>query len=281
MNGADAANPSAGSTMQQLRHTPHVPAAEPGTAEFFLEVALRIGRRVAAAAEWQDGGESATWTIMGPDRDNPELRQAKPSTASGTLYEGTSGIALFLAELWSATGRADPELARTALGAIRFALDSVAQLPEGSFGLHGGRVGVAYAAAVVGRALDRPGLLDEAVAVLRPAAGRENEDRGLDVIGGGGGAIPALVALSAWLPDPELPLSIARRLGDNLIAAAAHEPEGWGWGTMHGSAVRHLCGYAHGSAGIGHGLLELYLATGDSRYRYAMEQAFLYENAFF
>jgi hypothetical protein len=262
-----------------MEHSPHVPAAEPGTPDHFLEVALRIGRRVAAAAEWS--GEAATWTIMSPDRDNPELRIAKPATASGTLYEGTAGMGLFLAELWAAGGRADAELARAALGAVRFALDEGPGLPETSFGLHGGRVGVAYAAAVAGRALGRPELLDEAAALLRPAAGKEGEDRGLDVIGGGGGALPALVCLSAWLPDPELPLGIARRLGDHLIDAAAHEPEGWCWGTMHGSAVRHLCGYAHGSAGIGHGLLELYLATGDSRYRYAMEQAFLYENAFF
>ena len=276
MSGVDAPNPSARPSMQ---HSPHVPAAEPGTAEFFLEVALRIGRRVAAAAEWE--GEGATWTIMAPDRDNPDLRVAKPATASGTFYEGTSGIGLFLAELWSATGRADGELARTALGAIRFALDEGTRLPENSFGFHGGRVGIAYAGAVVGRLLDRPELLEQAAALLQPMAGRESEDRGLDVIGGGGGALPALVALSAWLPDGELPLSIARRLGDHLIEAAAHEPEGWCWGTMHGSAVRHLCGYAHGSAGIGHGLLELYLATDDSRYRYGMEQAFLYENAFY
>ncbi|HVG46275.1 MAG TPA: lanthionine synthetase LanC family protein [Longimicrobium sp.] len=276
MTHAHAANPSATPTMQ---HSPHVPAAEPGTPEFFLEVALRIGRRVADAAEWRD--EGATWTIMSPDRENPELRVAKPATASGTLYEGTAGIALFLAELWNAAGRGDDGLARAALGAVRFALDEGAQLPESSFGLHGGRVGVAYAAAAVGRTLGRPELLEEAAALLRAAAGKEGQDRGLDVIGGGGGALPALVALSAWLPDPELPLSMARRLADHLIEAAAHEPEGWGWGTMHGSAVRHLCGYAHGSAGIGHGLLELYLATGESRYRYAMEQAFLYENAFF
>jgi hypothetical protein len=262
-----------------MEHSPHVPAAEPGTAEFFLEVAQRIGRRIAAAAEWR--GDAATWTIMSPDRDNPELRIAKPATASGTLYEGTAGIGLFLAELWNATGRSDAEVARAALGATVFALDEGPQLPETAFGLHGGRVGVGYAATMVGRLLERPELLERAAALLRGMVGKEGEDRGLDVIGGGGGALPALVALSAWLPDPELPLSIARRLGDHLIEAAAHEPEGWCWGTMQGSAVRHLCGYAHGSAGIGHGLLELYLATGDSRYRYAMEQAFLYENAFY
>jgi len=259
---------------------PHVPQAQPGTDEFFLEVARRIGERVAATAEWTSD-TAATWTVMSPDRDQPELRVAKPATASGTFYEGTSGIALFLAQLWDATGRSDDALLRAALGGIQFALDEAPQLPAASYGFHGGRVGVAYAAAVIGRLADRPELVRAAQEVLEAAAGHEEEDRGLDVIGGGGGAIQALVAMAPWLPDPQVALGMARRLGDHLIGAADHEPQGWCWGTMRGSAVRHLCGYAHGSAGVGHALLELYLATGDSRYRYAMEQAFLYEAGFY
>jgi hypothetical protein len=167
------------------------------------------------------------------------------------------------------------------VGGIRYAFGDLSVIPENSFGFHGGRVGIAYAAAAVGRLLERPELLAEAETILRASAGKESEDRGIDVIGGAGGAIPALVALSAWLPDGEVAMEMARRLGDHLIAQADREPEGWAWGTMRGSAIRHLCGYAHGSAGVGHALLELYLATGDSRYRYAMEQAFLYEDPFF
>src|SRR5215212_4961713 len=197
-----------------MEQQPHVPAAEPGTPDFFLEVAARIGARVAAQAEWSEGGR-CTWTIQAPDRDRPELRVAKPATASGTLYEGTSGIGLFLGELWSATGRADDALARAAAGAVLFALDEAKELPEGSFGFHGGRVGVAYAAAVIGRLLERPELVAAAEEVLRPAVGQEQQDRGMDVIGGGGGAVQALVCLSQWLSDPELPLEMARRLADN------------------------------------------------------------------
>ena len=216
---------------------PHVPVAQPGTPDFFLEVAARIGARIAAAAEWE--GDAATWTVMSPDRENPGVRVAVPARASGTLYEGTSGIGLFLAELWNATGRSDDALLRAALGAIRFALNEAPQLPANSYGFHGGRVGVAYAAAVVGRITGRPELVDEAVGVLEPAAGHESEDRGLDVIGGAGGAIQALVAMAPWLPQPELALRMARGLGDNLLQAADHEPEGWCWGTMRGSSVRH------------------------------------------
>jgi len=259
---------------------PHVPTAEPGTPEFFLEAAAHVAARIAAAAEWRDDG-TATWTIMSPDRDNPALRVAKAATASGTFYEGTSGIALFLAETWNATGRADDALVRAAVGAIQFALNEAAELPNASYGFHGGRTGIAYAAAAIGRMTGRDELVRGAVEVLQAAAGHESEDRGLDVIGGGGGAIQALLAMAPWLPDGELAREMARKLGDNLIAVADHEPGGWCWGTMRGSSIRHLCGYAHGSAGVGHAFLELYLATGDSRYRYAMEQAFLYEDTFF
>ena len=260
-----------------MERSPHIPVAEPGTPDFFLEVAARLGERVARTAEWQ--GEACTWTIMSPDRDNPALRVAKPAQASGTFYEGTSGIAVFLAELYAAAG--GEELARAALGGTRFALAEGAGLPGASFGLHGGRVGIAYGAAVVGRILGRPELLDEAGALLAPLEGLERQDRGMDVIAGGGGAIPPLLRLAAWLPDGEVAERIARRLGDTLMASADHETHGWGWGTMRGSAVRHLCGYAHGSAGIGHGLLELWHATGDGRYLYGAEQAFLYERQFF
>ncbi|HYH82298.1 MAG TPA: lanthionine synthetase LanC family protein, partial [Longimicrobium sp.] len=267
------------STDTSAQSTPPPPAAPPGTPEFFLEAAARIAARTAAAAEWRSDA-SATWTVMSPDRDRPEARVSIPTPASGTLYEGTSGIALFLAEVWNATGRSDDALLRAALGGIRFGLDEGRELPVSSYGFHGGRVGIAYAASRVGRLAGRPELVAEAQALLADAAGHEREDRGLDVIGGAGGAIQALIAMAPWLPDPALALTMARAMGDHLLEAADREPGGWCWGTMRGSSIRHLCGYAHGAAGVGHALLELYLATGDSRYRYGMEQAFLYEAEF-
>src|SRR5262249_12347566 len=42
-----------------------------------------------------------------------------------------------------------------------------------------------------------------------------------------------------------------------------------------------LTGFSHGASGIGWALLELHAKTGDSRYRHAAEQAFLYERSHF
>lgn len=251
------------------------PSATPDT---FLNAAERIGRRVASLAQWE--GDACTWQVMSPDRANPGVRRAVAATASGTLYEGTTGMALFLAELYAATGRTDPELARAALGAVEYGLREGETAADNSYGYHSGRVGIAYAAVRAGELLDRPELFARAEALLRPLVGNESRDMGMDVIAGGGGAIPALLAMAGRV-DSELVLGIARRLGDQLIATATRDPEGMSWATMRSSSIRNLCGYAHGAAGIGHGLLELYAATGEGQYRYAAEQAFLYERAFF
>ncbi|HEY7770099.1 lanthionine synthetase LanC family protein [Longimicrobium sp.] len=248
---------------------------EPRT-EALMAAAQAIGRRLVEGAQWTDG--ACTWQVMQPDRANPALRRAVATPATGTVYEGTAGIALYLAELHAVTGDADA--ARTALGAIRFALRHGASLPDTSFGYHSGRVGIAYAAARTGELLGCPEFHAQAEDLLRPLAGNESRDTGLDVIAGAGGAIPPLLQLTRYV-DAELALGIARGLGDHLVATATRESDGWSWNTMRNTAVRNLNGYAHGAAGIGHGLLELYAATGDGRYRYAAEQAFLYERSFF
>lgn len=244
--------------------------------DIFLNAALAIGRRIASQAQWE--GDACTWTVMSPDRANPGVRRAVATPASGTVYEGTSGMAMFLAELAAISG--DEQLARTAVGAVEFGLAEGEASSDSSYGYHSGRVGIAYAAVRVGERLNRPELFSRAEALLRPLAGNETRDMGMDVIAGGGGGIPALLAMAGRV-DAELATGIARRLGDHLISVASRDPEGLSWATMRSSSIRNLNGYAHGAAGIGHGLLELYAATGEGQYRYAAEQAFLYERHFF
>ncbi|MBB4636441.1 hypothetical protein FHS01_002460 [Longimicrobium terrae] len=242
----------------------------------FLNAATAIAGRLVQTAQWT--GDAATWTVMQPDRENPGTRRAVPALASGTVYEGTAGIALFLAEMYAVRGGED--LLRTALGAIRTSLDTGATLPENSFGFHSGRPGIAWAAVRVGELTGHPELFAEAEALLRPLAGKEAHDTGLDVIAGGGGALPALLQIAGRV-DRDLVMGMAVAIGEHMIQTATRDADGWSWATMRNSSVRNLNGYAHGAAGIGHGLLELYAATGDGRFRYGAEQAFLYERRFF
>jgi hypothetical protein len=240
-----------------------------------IGAALRIGRRIAGQALWQE--DRCTWPVV-PERSTPELVHGSHGVAGGGMYKGTAGTALFLLELGRVTG--DPLAAKTAEGAIRHALADP-NMPVTRFGFYSGRVGVACAAARAGALLGREDLLAAAERTLAPLVGHEHEDIGDDVIAGAAGSIPALLRLSTDLPA-ELTKDVAVRLGERLIVRAYREPTGWSWGDVRQvTHARHLCGYAHGASGIGHALLELWAATGDARFRFAAEQAFAYERQFF
>jgi hypothetical protein len=240
--------------------------------EQFVQAAAQIGERLVRDAVPAPHG--CTWRLP---RSGGTESGTEPATelATGKLYDGTAGIALFLAELYGVRG--SPDVARTARRALDFALDFAATLPDTSFGLHAGRVGIAYAAVRAGLRLGAD-LREPAEAVLRPLLGNEGRDGGLDVISGAAGAIPALLWLSDHV-DPALARGMARRLGAHLCALAKRHPGGWCWGASPASS-RAPCGFSHGASGMAHALLELYHATGEGAWRYAAEQAMLYERGF-
>jgi hypothetical protein len=239
----------------------------------FLDTALAIGRRLARRALWE--GTACTWEVLEPLRD-PEVR-VRTIRAEGQLYQGAAGIAWFLGELYRATG--DAEVGRAARGGLEHALDRGDHLSD-LFGFHNGRMGLAWVAVRLAEIFERPNYAERARRLLAPLAGQESHDTALDVIGGAGGAIPACLDLAGKAGWDEL-RTIARKLGEHLIGQAQRRPDGWSWAPAGVSAVRNLTGFAHGASGMGLALLELERATGDGRFRFAAEMAFLYERRLF
>lgn len=239
----------------------------------FLDTALAIGRRLARQALWE--GTACTWEVLEPRMD-PENR-VRTTRAEGQLYQGAAGIAWFLGELYRATGEA--EVGRVARGGLEHALARGDHLSD-LFGFHSGRVGLAWVAVRLAEIFERPDYAERARRLLGSLAGREHQDAGLDVIGGAGGAIPACLDLAGKAGWDEL-RTTARELGEHLIGQAQRRPDGWSWATVGESAVRNLAGFAHGASGVGLALLELDRATGDGRFRFAAEMAFLYERRLF
>ncbi len=211
----------------------------------YLKIAERIGARVCRDAIWSGGrcnwtsdfldGETIGHGALGPD-----------------LYDGSSGIALFLSRLATATGERIFRV--TAEAAIRQALD---KLPVPGCGIYEGGLGILYAASEIVGTLDREALLRQAI------PDREK----LDIIGGSAGAIPVLLSLGL--------AEAAAAHGDLLIGEACRTEHGWSWKTI--SAAQNLTGFSHGCSGIAWALLELYNATGEPRFRDAALEGLRYE----
>jgi lantibiotic modifying enzyme len=82
------------------------------------------------------------------------------------------------------------------------------------------------------------------------------------------------------LEDASL-LEFAVTVGEELLAAAERTDVGWLWPNPTRPSEHGLCGLAHGAAGIGHALVELWAATGEPRFRDAGVAAFDYERSWF
>jgi lantibiotic modifying enzyme len=242
----------------------------------YLDAAERIGAAICGQAIWHEN--RCNWIGEVPE---PELAgAAKPSYVSlrSDFYGGTSGVALFLARLHSVCG--DKKVRHVALGAIRHSLTHVREhFPPADRGLYVGRTGVALAGAYVGHLLDEEGLVIEALKLLKEVRRVRNGSE-CDLMGGAAGAIIALLMMGE-LSGERWPSARALDLGDELLDMAELSKSGMSWSSPMHPRQRNLCGFSHGTAGIGYALLELYKASGAMLYRDVAVQAFEYERGFF
>ena len=245
-----------------------------------LSVSARIADHLCDTAFRH--GDRCTWMGMTQDaEDGSDEVDFTYGTVGPDLYGGGSGVALFLSEAHRCTG--DRRWRDTALAGIAQALDQLDSMPPPArAGFYTGQVGVAYAAALIGRSLDRADLEARAVAVLDRLDATSDGDVVVDFLSGGTGAIAPLLALAVRLDRPAL-RALAMKLGRQTVAAAIRSDDGWSWPVSAGAieAARPLTGLAHGAAGIGWSLLELGHATGAGEMIEAARQAFRYEDRWF
>lgn len=193
---------------------------------------------------------------------------------SRDFYNGTSGIAYFLATLLRFHD--DPILEDVLEGAVNQinSLDIETDNMGANFGFHGGRLGVAYALKEVGKMRKRPEWIKAGDELLEQICASQITDHELDVIAGAAGGIPILLKYHQQ-EDKQLYLDTAIRLGDFLVEKATQTPNSWYWETQ--LAPKGLTGYSHGNAGMALALLELYAVTQNTQYYTAAMFAFNYE----
>ncbi|WP_437718447.1 type 2 lanthipeptide synthetase LanM family protein [Sorangium sp. So ce448] len=250
----------------------------PHSVEDLLAAARAIGDGVRARAIVTE--EGATWT--GPYHVEGGRRRRVLLMGYG-LFDGSSGVALFLAALSRQTGdRGYGDLARLALDPLRRSLrlgrfEAIAA----AMGAGGaaGFASLSYALMRAGDFLGEPGALDDAarVAALLTEE-RIRATRGADVIDGVAGTLLSLLALHARTHDAGI-LAKAVVCGDVLLGTRA--PTATGARSWMSLGDRFLTGFSHGAAGIAAALMRLYGVTGRDDLRAAALEGIAYEAALF
>lgn len=252
----------------------------PATPQDAIEQALAIGLELEKRAFYGTDG-SIAWIGLGlvPDSDKFRLQPVEYS-----LYDGSVGIALFLAALYYETK--DKRWRKLALGAIQpleFLLNNQELMPLfiDSIGI-GGAVGlgsILYGLTKISQFLGENSLLITADRVARLITAEIiKADRVYDVLGGSAGAILSLLALHRITGKPHL-LDRALQCGNHLLEQRTPTPTGHrAWKAPD---LNHLTGFSHGAAGIAYALLELYRVTRRSEFWEAAQEAIAFEEAVF
>jgi type 2 lantibiotic biosynthesis protein LanM len=268
----------------------HIDAAS-AKASFIAEadrIAAELGRyairRGPAAAwiglDWLGDSEVFQLVCLGPD-----------------LYNGSTGIAVFLAAHAAATGhQPSGELALAAVAQLRRNLTSlnVPRLARAlGIGAATGLGSIVYALAVVAKCLDDGDLLANAETAARLVTDELiAADKQLDVMGGSAGAILGLLRLHRDTGSRTV-LGRAIRCGEHLLAQPRIGAEGrrsWIGQEFRAQAVgkngsdaspftRGLNGMSHGAAGFAYALSSLAAATGREDFADAASECLAYEDS--
>lgn len=234
------------------------------------ELADRAIRRGPGAAwiglDWLGDAEVFQLVCLGPD-----------------LYNGTSGIAVFLAAHAKVTGHQySAELARAGVSYLRKNLKSRnAPRMARSLGVGGatGLGSIVYALTLMANCLRDGSLLADAhVAAELFTDDLIGADRQLDIIGGSAGAILCLLRLYR---DGRSDAVLRRAItcGEHLIAQGRLGQAGRRSWVGLGSGQRALNGMSHGAAGFAYALASLSAATGRDDFAQAASECIEFENA--
>ncbi len=248
------------------------PKSSPENADFEA-IATQIARDFTIRAVRD--GEEAAWITTGFSPRT--LRYQLQPTGAG-LYEGSAGIALFLAAAWKCGG--DEQFRDLARAAMRGALHTNASGRENGLGLAEGKSGIIFALAHLGALLSEEEWTDRAQKMASALEVSHLEaDAQLDVLGGVAGVILGVLSLPNAIQDANLRQILetcGARLLKSQVETATETENGAAWPTLDGKL---LCGLSHGAAGIGLALARLGAATGEKKWLEAAKRGFDFERA--
>ena len=241
------------------------------------DLALAVDRVTAWVVQsaYRDD-ERATWVGTQP----PDVSTDPPrfATLGPDLYDGTAGVALYLAERGA---RGDETATHLAIQALRQTLHLRSEISaRSSLGLYSGLPGILVATDSVMQLNDDArvefesaftGVLAEIDLQL------DSDPEEFDLISGMSGAIVGLLAVDASGHALDLALTAATR----LLAVASSTGDTLFWRDPKAPRNLGLTGLSHGASGPAVAFSELFAATQEERWRDASLAAFAYERRWF
>jgi len=257
-------------------------AVSPLTQDVMVQQAVAIAQDLQQRAIRAADG-SATWIGL---EFFPHAKRFQLQPIGYNLYDGSCGIALFLAAVTKVTD--DSRFRDLSLGALQPLrkilqhLDSESEQKITKLIGIGGAVGlgsIVYALVQISQFLDEPTLFEDAkraASLISPAA--IAADQLFDIMAGAAGAILGLLVLHEVTADPAV-LEQAATCGHHLLNHRITSDTGFRtWVTPD---EKPLTGFSHGAAGIAYALLRLYETTQEAAFLAAAQEAIAYERSVF
>lgn len=241
-------------------------------AERYLQAAFNIGVYLAQEAVWHK--DSCNWTSFNLDASSGRQKLVYKAH-SIDLYNGSSGIAYFLSEIYRK--KKDPIILDTLEGSLR-QISNVYNTDHSldEQGIFTGNIGVATALLKISDTLQREDLKKLALKIILQSISKDPTKLYHDLLLGIAGIIPGLIAANRILKDEQIETYILR-LAEGLMAKAQKHPSFWTWPPTTGQTP--LTGYSHGAAGIGLAFLELFKHTNHNKFHEAAMMSFNYERS--
>jgi rhamnogalacturonyl hydrolase YesR len=236
-----------------------------------LKEAIRIGDRLLEHAQKDDTGMRWETLTMGAD-------QKIGYQISESIYSGTSGISLFLLELYKRSGNS--EYLNAAKEGMQWTTAYCRNNPSSYFAFFTGRMGVSYTMLKMAEATGDRSWTEKALEVVRPCTAFLDSPYTInDLINGTSGTVLGLLHMyeatgEKWMID-----TIERGIR-HLLHNAYQGPRGLYW-DRSGKNISGLCGFSHGASGVGWVFLELGNYFKNDSFFHVARQAFLYESHFY
>ncbi|MEL6556881.1 MAG: lanthionine synthetase LanC family protein [Bacteroidota bacterium] len=236
----------------------------------FLNEAVRIADRLVDMAIPTENG--VCWESL-------NYSEGKTSWAvSDSMYSGTAGIAFFLLELYTANN--DEKYLKLSLKAADELWHKHLNNQTDYYAFFTGRQGFTHLFLKCHEITGDQSFKDKAVEVSLAAMDALNQGSSIDdLINGYAGTIVSLLYVHEKTKDDRI-LPVIEAYSEKLLDKAAFGKYGVYWDRAS-TQIRGLCGFSHGTAGIGYAYLQLGYYFDNPAFYFLAEMAFAYENQFY